>query len=335
MSKRNSEGKSAKGEFEEFRSGWLLQVAADRAAKAAAPAAMVLACQYLNRGSGKAWPGINSLKERTGAASTNTIRSALKLLEERGHATIEWSDGGKNKTHIVIPLVNGKPFRKLKGMGDRNPSTSDPETLQVSDAKPFKKLNPNHLREPLDIQGAAQAAPPEDRDNNSSRDALGLRRASPTGEDEPPSFAGVIEDQPEWLDEAPMPNSLDEYGGHVIAANSSFADDDEGGIPYDGKSADRPEAQSADPRERRGRDLLTRCLRREPELTADERQRVYDIFARSRSRSGSPIAGADFEALTTILARLEGGSEFADDLNTVETDLSEPAAERVMMEDYQ
>lgn len=157
MSKRNSENKSAKGEFEEFKSAWLLQVAADRGAKAAAPAAMVIACDHLNRGTGKAWPGINTLKKKTGAASANTVRSALKLLEERGHALIEWSDGGKNKTHVVTPLVNGKPFRKLKGMEDRNPSTSDPETLQVSDAKPFKKLNPNHLKEPLDIQGAAQA----------------------------------------------------------------------------------------------------------------------------------------------------------------------------------
>lgn len=192
MSKRNSEGKSAKGEFEEFRSGWLLQVAADRGAKAAAPAAMVLACEYLNRGSGKAWPGINSLKERTGAASTNTIRSALKLLEERGHATIDWSDGGKNKTHVVTPLVNGKPFRKLKGMGDRNPSTSDPETLQVSDAKPFKKLNPNHLKEPLDIQGAAQAAPRQGRENNSDsgEPAFAYASRSPIGEEEERFFAG-------------------------------------------------------------------------------------------------------------------------------------------------
>lgn len=194
MAENRPANKPAKGEFEEFKSAWMLQVAADRGAKAAAPITMVLACQYLNRGSGKAWPSINSLKEATGAASSNTIRSALKLLEERGHAHIEWSDGGKNKTHVVTPLVNGKPFRNLKGVEaaepfnnlkgshEANPSTFGTETLQVSDAKPFKKLNPNHLKEPLDIQGAAQAAPPYRKNVEHSLKGAGLKGRPLTGE---------------------------------------------------------------------------------------------------------------------------------------------------------
>lgn len=204
MAENRPANKPAKGEFEEFKSAWMLQVAADRGAKAAAPITMVLACQYLNRGSGKAWPSINSLKEATGAASSNTIRSALKLLEERGHAHIEWSDGGKNKTHVVTPLANGKPFRNLKGVEaaepfnnlkgshEANPSTFGTETLQVSDAKPFKKLNPNYLSEPLDLQGAAQAAPRQGRENNSDSEepAFAYASRSPIGEEEERFFAG-------------------------------------------------------------------------------------------------------------------------------------------------
>lgn len=163
-------GSGRKGEFEAFRSAWLLQVAADREAKAAVPVAVVLAVAHLNRQTGRAWPGIKRLAEATGAASENTVRAALKTLEARGHAAIEWSDGGKNRTHIVTPLVDGKPFRKLKGIelgsSAPNPSTFEAETLQVSDAKPFKKLNPNHLKEPLDVEGAAQAAPPQYEENN-------------------------------------------------------------------------------------------------------------------------------------------------------------------------
>lgn len=175
-----------KGVFEAFRSSWLLQVAGDREAKAAMPVAVILAVAHLNRETGKAWPGIERLTKATGAASQNTVRTALKTLEARGHAAIEWSDGGKNRTHIVTPLVDGKPFRKLKGIelssSAPNPSTFEAETLQVSDAKPFKKLNPNHLKEPLDVEGAAHAAPPQYEENVSSSEGSACADPPATGE---------------------------------------------------------------------------------------------------------------------------------------------------------
>lgn len=275
MAENRPANKPAKGEFEEFKSAWMLQVAADRGAKAAAPAAIVLACEYLNRGSGKAWPGINSLKERTGAASTNTIRSALKLLEERGHAHIEWSDGGKNKTHVVTPLVNGKPFRNLKGVEaaepfnnlkgshEANPSTFGTETLQVSDAKPFKKLNPNHLKEPLDIQGAAKAAPPEDRDNNSSGDALGLRRASPTGgeREQDYSFEDLLEI--ERRNAAFATGPLPEFDGQEtppIASPDDYLAGDEPFSADDPSSADHKTTATANA-DASDLQLLERCER--------------------------------------------------------------------------
>jgi hypothetical protein len=110
-----SEAATKRGEFETFRSDWLLQVAADREAKAALPVAIVLACKHLNRTTGTAWPAVDTLIAATGADAKNTVRTALKVLEKGGHAAIEWTKGGKGKTNVVTPLVNGKPFKFLKG----------------------------------------------------------------------------------------------------------------------------------------------------------------------------------------------------------------------------
>ena len=151
----------AKGAFEAFRTNWLLQVAADRGAKSATPIAIVLACKYLNRASGCSWPGVETLAARTGAEASNTVRNALKLLEARGHALVTWTKGGKGKTHVVTPLVAGKPFKNLKGKDEHEPFNSmegfddageadfRAETLQKGDGKPFKNLKGNHLKEPF------------------------------------------------------------------------------------------------------------------------------------------------------------------------------------------
>lgn len=324
MTEEGPKGKRSKGEFEEFKSAWLLQVAADRGSKASAPVAMVLACKYLNRGSGKAWPGIDSLKEATGAASTNTIRSALKLLEERGHAHIEWSDGGKNKTHVVTPVVNGKPFKNLKGFevaepfnnpkgsNEANPSTFDPETLQVSDAKPFKKLNPNHLKEPPDLQGAAKAAPPEGKgsDNNIRGDGP-LKGRPPTGD----------------RDEYPAGEQTEV---HPFDDEEIFAHDDDGeGIPFDGG----PVCAASEQREAPHRDVLAQCLRRADELGEHER-RLTHILA-IRLREGHQFSEADRNALAAICRRLsiqfpvvDSHEDFADDLAAVRPDLSPPSARK-------
>jgi hypothetical protein len=151
------------GTFEEFRSDWLLQVAADRAAKSAAPVAIALAFGHLNRGNGSCWPSIETLMKRTGAEAKNTVRSALKVLEGRGHAHINWTKGGQKNTNVIVPLVAGKPFKKLKGsQGEAegsNPSTFRGGTLQVSDHEPFKRLKGNHLIEPTEKPSDSGGAP--------------------------------------------------------------------------------------------------------------------------------------------------------------------------------
>ncbi|MBY3312225.1 helix-turn-helix domain-containing protein [Rhizobium laguerreae] len=162
-----------KGAFEKFRSDWLLQVAADRLSKSAAPLAIVLGCRHLNRQTGTSWPGVETLVAATGADASNTVRNALKLLEARGHIRVDWTKGGKGKTNIVTPLVSGKPFKILKGIETdqpfksmeglvrENPSSLRGETLQFSDRKPFKKLKGNHLKEPIEeADGPSRADPP-------------------------------------------------------------------------------------------------------------------------------------------------------------------------------
>ena len=157
------------GAFETFKSEWLLQVAADKEAKAATPVAIVLCCKNLNRGSGEAWPSIATLMKMTGAGSENTIRNALKILEARGHARIIWTKGGSKNTNHVIPLVAGEPFRKLKGSEVVEPLKNlkgsvhedkpgiEEKTLQISELEPFKKLKGNHLIEPSEGGPAFEA----------------------------------------------------------------------------------------------------------------------------------------------------------------------------------
>lgn len=157
---KQTEGK--KGEFETFRSDWLLQVAADRGAKSASPAAIIIACRHLNRKTGTAWPSIETLAGAIAADAPNTVRNIYKLLEVRGHAHIEWTKGGQKRTHIVTPLVNGQPFKNLGGLDATKGGVSLRETLQVSAPKPFRKLKGNHLKEPLEepIEGGGASAQP-------------------------------------------------------------------------------------------------------------------------------------------------------------------------------
>lgn len=185
--------KEAKGAFEAFRSSWLLQVAADRGAKSALPVVIVLACKYLNRTTGRAWPGIETLAAETRAEALNTVRSALKLLQQRGHALVDWTKGGKGKTNVVTPLVDGKPFKNLKGNVEGKPFNSmegfddateavfGAKTLQENDGKPFKNLKGNHLKKPLEepikrTHGPSRAnASLSDADNSSWTDPHAIR----------------------------------------------------------------------------------------------------------------------------------------------------------------
>lgn len=333
MTNNNLDCKSVKGRFEKFKSEWLLQVAADKEAKAACAASIVLACRYLNRGVGLAWPSITRLAKEIGASSENTVRSALKLLESRGHAQIKWSAGGKNRTHLIAPLVKGKPFRNLQGMEGAEPcnglqggdgldgSLSEAATLQLCDRKPSKKLKPNHLKEPFEENGAAGAAPYEttcDCSNNGAASAIAGRSSIDhkeasidqvnlwleeariaayesflAGFEEEHRFGGRVEGEPEYIRRVPLPER-DQYDG--LAFDELRAG--ESLIPSD-------DAGDAGERECRQLRLLEYCEAHSAEVLDepdDEHRRASLAAFRATLDGGGSLTSAEEEALEEIHA---------------------------------
>lgn len=129
--------------FAHFKFRFLEQVALDQSSHALGPRlAIAIVTKYLNKDNGTAWPSIPTLAKLL-SKSENSIRDAVRWLENRGHMAVAKSSGGKKNTNTFIPLVDGQPFKKLKGYAAPNPSENDGEILQNSDAKPFSKLNPN------------------------------------------------------------------------------------------------------------------------------------------------------------------------------------------------
>ncbi|MGF7009096.1 helix-turn-helix domain-containing protein [Aminobacter sp. BE322] len=158
--------------FTVFKWEWLDQVATDPAQPPAAiRVAVVVAGRYLNRKTGSAWPSIETLASDLSIKSLNTVRAALKALEIGGHMAVNWSAGGPKKTHKFIPLVNGIPFKNLKGMECGNPSKLRSASLQNPDQQPCKKLKGNPLMEPFDEPRQTPQASANGDTTNHSRDA--------------------------------------------------------------------------------------------------------------------------------------------------------------------
>ncbi len=162
-----------------FKWRWLDRVATDpKLPPAASRIAILIAGRYLNRQSGEAWPGVETLAAELSIKSTNTIRTAIETMEAQAHLKVERSQGGKKQTNHYWPLLDGIPFKKLKGIGSANPSKNSGDTLQNPDAKPFKNLKGNPLKEPFEEPRQALRAPAKDGHTAvNSRDAR--RGASP------------------------------------------------------------------------------------------------------------------------------------------------------------
>lgn len=150
-------------DFALFKWRWLDRVATDpKLPPAASRIAILIAGRYLNRQSGEAWPGVETLAAELSIKAPNTIRSTIKAMEARGHLNVEWSQGGKKQTNHYWPLLDGIPFKKLKGIGSSNPSKNCGDTLQIQDAKPLKDLKGNPLKEPIEEPRQALRAPAKD-----------------------------------------------------------------------------------------------------------------------------------------------------------------------------
>lgn len=165
--------------FTIFKWAWLDQVAADASLPPAAyRIAILIAGRHLNRKTGEAWPGVEKLARALSIKSANTVRTAIKAMEAGGHMAVRWSAGGQKQTNHFLPLVEGKPFKNLKGMENGNPSNFDADTLQNHDAKPFKDLKGNPMSEPYDEPRRARSAPADGDHRDHIGDAR-LKGASP------------------------------------------------------------------------------------------------------------------------------------------------------------
>jgi hypothetical protein len=157
--------------FTAFKFKWLSQVAQDASLPAlAARIAIRIADEYFNFEKGYAWPAVSTLARWLGK-SENPIRNALSVMASTGHIKLRTTSGGRKQTHRIAPLVDGKPFRKLKGFDDENPSVSGDETLQKPAEKPFRNLKGSPCEEPIDESRQAHKAPARDDHTDQNRDA--------------------------------------------------------------------------------------------------------------------------------------------------------------------
>ncbi|MEJ6783760.1 helix-turn-helix domain-containing protein [Aminobacter sp. Piv2-1] len=187
----------AKRDFTRRKFEWLDQVAVDAdLPPAATRVAIIIANRYVNVGSAEAWPAVETLAKLLEIKSANTVRTALRAMEDRKHMLIDWSAGGKGQTNRYTPIIaDAKHFKDLKGSEldtlqsrNRNPSISDVDTLQNQDAKHFKDLkgNPfegNPLKEPADEpRGGPTARPPESLSSTFKGDSCSTSNVEDAGE---------------------------------------------------------------------------------------------------------------------------------------------------------
>jgi len=158
---------------------WLNQLARDnRLPGAAMRVGVVLIDQYLNSASIQAWPGIEKIAADVNI-SASSVRRAVHGLEKCGHVRVEWTAGGKGKTNIYRPLIDGKPLQDWNPFNSANPSNSARETLANLRVKHWQdwKGNPyegNPIKETT--EGGLQPPVPQCSSSESEDRGSTLRR---------------------------------------------------------------------------------------------------------------------------------------------------------------
>lgn len=127
----STKGKSD-GAFTKFKFDWLRRVAADADVARAGYRVAILIAQYLNRQSGECYPSVDRMTADLSCVE-NTIRTGLQSLEARAHLKVKWSKGGNKRPNHYWPLIDGKPFKPLRGFDES-------ETPQISDVEPLRHL---------------------------------------------------------------------------------------------------------------------------------------------------------------------------------------------------
>lgn len=160
---------------------WIEQLTLDQGLNAPSVRIGLAIAYHLSRKEGCSRPSIPTMAREIGV-SENTVRTGIRALVDRGHIAVE-NRGGRHLANVYRIVVTGvdngtsstagnepKPSKKLKGIdrekGFKNlkgiaekPFNSEGETLQNSDEKPFRILNPNPLIEPI-VEPSGDISPP-------------------------------------------------------------------------------------------------------------------------------------------------------------------------------
>lgn len=158
--------------FTQTKMQWLEQITFDRDLIAASARTGYAIAYFLSRKEGCARPSIPRLASDMGV-SENTVRAGIRALVSGGHLEVEEGGGRNTANRYRIILRAEKPFKPLQGNDAPKPCSAvkgngankgcsplqgisekpfNPasETLQSSDDKPFSRLNPNPLIEPIE-----------------------------------------------------------------------------------------------------------------------------------------------------------------------------------------
>lgn len=179
--------------FTENKMQWLERVTRDRGLLAQHKCTGYAIAIYLSRKEGCARPSIPRLAADL-AVSENTVRSGIKALVATGLLAVTAGGGRKTANRYMLILSppksqddgrepdTQKPLSPLQGKDDRKPLSGlqgnasdegcstlqgipekpfnpEAETLQSSEAKPFSRLNPNPLIEPIEEPSEESISP--------------------------------------------------------------------------------------------------------------------------------------------------------------------------------
>lgn len=159
----NAKVKKDADPFATFKWDHLEQVALDKGQPPiCSRIAILITSKFLSRRLGTAWPAVDTIAKMLNIKAGNTVRTALKTMEQRGHYSISWSKGGRAQTSIITPLVAGKPFKKLENIDGGISPKSKAETFQKSARKPVKNLKGNPLNEPFEEEVLNQGDGPSE-----------------------------------------------------------------------------------------------------------------------------------------------------------------------------
>ena len=158
---------------------WLEQVASDvELSLLSRVIAMIIGLRYLNRDTGDAWPGTETLAEDIGRGRTQ-VHEALGSLADRGHLEITTTSGGKGQTNRYRPILKGPNPSENRTKPFGNPNPSEKQTLRKSGTnpsenrtKPFGNPKGNPYEEPYEepIEGEC-LSPPLSRPSKITDDA--------------------------------------------------------------------------------------------------------------------------------------------------------------------